>query len=214
LAVGLNKELSKRYGVCLAALVALCGFPGLGNAGAQPCFAEGDADATIGGRITNPAKRPVANAEVRILDEHGDILKSGNCDGDGTFSITHRSCEKCSLVVIPDERTGLATALIDDVAGDESRNFMITLHRGFSVSGRVTFEGKGLKGVPVKVSPVEAAQEHVHGGGFAKTGRDGRFRMTLTPGKKMLLVLSDRYAGHGVEFTVTSDMELPDFVIK
>jgi hypothetical protein len=200
-----------------AALVATCIAIGSMTASALVCLAEGEADITIAGRISDHAKHPVSDAQVRLLDEQGNLIKMASCYSDGSFSLVHKSCGKCALEVIPDERTGLATALIDNVSGDKNRNFVVELHRGFSVSGRVTSEGKALKGLGVKVSAVDAGDEHVQGGGFAKTAREGRFRITLTPGAKQLVVLNQRYpdmaANLSIQFTVTADTELPDIVL-
>jgi len=174
---------------------------------------------TVGGRITNATKKPCANVEVRVLDENGDLLKSDNSDSEGKFSCEHKVCHKCMLEIVPADKTGLATALIENVVGDKNRSFIIELHHGFVVSGRVTAEGKGLKGVVVKVSPVESepAGHDVHGGGFATTGRDGRFHMTLTPGEKKLQIYNTKYDDLEKRvtqhFTVTSELSLDDVVL-
>jgi hypothetical protein len=192
-------------------LVAFCG------AGAALAH---DELPTVAGRITNATKKPCADVEVRVLDEYGNILKSDNSDDEGQFSCEHKVCHKCMLEIIPGEKTGLATALIENVAGDKSRSFMIELHHGFVVSGRITAEGKGLKGIIVKVSPVESEStgHDIHGGGFAITGRDGRFHMTLTPGEKKLHVYNTKYddlaKGMTHRFTVTSEVSLSDVVLS
>jgi len=174
----------------------------------------------VSGRITNEAKRPCANVEVRLFDENGELLKSTDSDGEGQFVCEHRNCHKCMLEIIPGDKTGLATALLDNIAGDKNHSFLVELHHGFVVSGRVISEGKGLKGIVVKVSPSDTgASGHadVHGGGFATTGRDGRFHMTLTPGAKQLHIYNTKYdeltRQHRQHFTVTGELVLEDIVL-
>ncbi|HEY9778470.1 MAG TPA: carboxypeptidase-like regulatory domain-containing protein [Planktothrix sp.] len=206
----MSKSQKFNIGLCLAILAA--------STSITVCPSFADDDLTIGGRISDHAKEPVAGAQVRLLDQDGSVIKSTNCFSDGSFSISHKACGKCSLEIVPDEKTGLATALIENVAGDKNRDFVVELHQGFQVAGRVSADGKGLRGLTVKVTAVESENQHVHGGGYAKTSKDGRFHMTLTPGVKQLIVLNQRYpdmaADQSIQFTVTADVELPDIVLK
>lgn len=161
----------------------------------------------------------MAGVGVRLFDERGDLLKSDRSEHDGSFELLHRPAKHCALEVIPDEETGLAMALIDNVPGDRDRNFIVELHPGVQVSGRVEFEGKGLKGLHVKVLPFREAGGHtdVHGGGFAVSGKDGKFHLNLTPGPKIVHIYNERYADvvaeTTAEITVPEQAAPPDVVL-
>jgi hypothetical protein len=183
-------------------------------------FADEEELHKIGGRVIDHLKRPVSGANVRLYDEEGDVLKADRSESDGSFDLSHKpSGNKCLLEVIPREDSGLASALIEGVPGDKDRSFVVELHQGFSVSGRIEHAGKGLKGIVVKVSPALSHTEHtdVHGGGFAVTGRDGRFHMTLTPGNKHLEIYNEKYGDLSrrfeSSFTVTAALSLPDVML-
>lgn len=171
----------------------------------------------VAGRVTDPSHQPFDGAEVKLLDEHGAVLKEVSTDSSGSFLLPHKPCRTCVLEVTPPRKTGLASALIEDVPGDTNRNFVIALHKGFAVTGRVTHDGKGLKGICVKVVPRMDPRKptNVHDGGMAYTGRDGRFRLILTPGRKHFEVVNDRYTeliGHYEhDATITGEHNIADW---
>jgi hypothetical protein len=174
---------------------------------------------TIGGRIVDSMHKAVNGVEVRLFDESGNSIKTDRSSAAGSFALEHKACGKCMLEVIPDEKSGLATALFDSVPGDKDRKFIVELHHGFTISGRVMNEGKPLKGIVVKALPadLEDVHAHIHGGGFAITNRDGQFHMTLTPGHKKLRMFNDRYNGviaeHETEIAVEAPAALPDIIM-
>ena len=148
----------------------------------------------IGGRVFDHAHKPITGCSVKVLDEQGDLLRIDKTGNDGSFSIEHKSCSKCMLQIVPSEDSGLATALLDNVPGDKNRNFIVELHHGFEISGRIEHSGKGLKGLIVKAVPIQVgARGDIHGGGFAITGKDGHFMMTLTPGMKRVSITNSKY---------------------
>jgi hypothetical protein len=172
--------------------------------------------ATISGLVTDFNRHPVTAAQARILDEKGEILQSVETNAKGAFQLRHKYCISCNLEVVPDEKTGLASALVENIPGNVTRTFLLCLQQGFRVGGRVVSDGRGLKGLEVRVIAQESDQDsrRVHAGGFAKTGRDGTFQMSLTPGAKKLSIFNTKYTNlvskYEQEFIVTADDELPD----
>jgi hypothetical protein len=172
--------------------------------------------AAISGHVTDFNRRPVAAAQARILDEKGEVLQSVETDAKGSFQLKHKYCVSCNLEVVPDGKTGLASALVENIPGNVTRTFLLCLQQGFRVVGRVVSEERGLKGLEVRVIAQESDEDarRVHAGGFAKTSRDGTFQMTLTPGAKKLSVFNTKYTDlvskYEQEFIVTADDKLPD----
>lgn len=181
-------------------------------------FAQ-DQQAFISGRITDFNRRPLEGIEVKLFDSQNGWSKVVTSQGNGAFSIGHKQCKLCQLEVLPGPRSGLATALIRQVPGDQDRNYVVALQRGFLVQGKVSSGGKGLKGVQITVVDNTQVDQgnHVYEGGTTTTGRNGTFQITLTPGRKKLLVDNNRYAEltkHSEqEITVTSDMQLDEIVL-
>lgn len=173
---------------------------------------------SIAGRVFDSSHKAAAGCFVKVLDEQGDLLRSDRTGVDGSFQIAHKLCAKCMLQVVPGEGTGLASVLLDNLPGEKNRNFIVELHRGFEVSGRVLSDGKGLKGLVVKVVP-EPVGTHgdIHGGGLTLTGKDGRFLMTLTPGLKKLQVCNNRYGNlvsrYEIEINIESPLALSDIAL-
>lgn len=168
----------------------------------------------IGGRVLDSHRNPVQNAQVKLFNEKHEILLQTPVSSDGSFSMKHRPCAVCSLQVIPDDKSNLASALIEKIPGDASRKFLVTLQNGFRVRGRITGAGKGLKGLIVTVVASGDEQKHVHTGGEARTARDGTFVMNLTPGPKLLTVQNDKYANFVASYehplNVTADQEITE----
>jgi hypothetical protein len=169
----------------------------------------------ITGRLTDEQRRPVSGAQVSVSNEKGVILETVETDKNGTFAVHHEACVVCNLDVVPDEKSGLASAFVENIPGGITRRFLFTLQKGFRVNGRVVYQGHGLKAVSVKVeSADEDAASKVHSGGAAKTARDGSFALTLTPGKKHMTVSNGKFgetASHfEKEFEVLCDTTLDD----
>jgi hypothetical protein len=168
----------------------------------------------LGGRVLDSHHNPVSSAQVKLFNERHELLLSMPVASDGTFSMKHRPCVVCTLQVVPDDKSSLASALIEKIPGDANRRFLVTLQSGFRVKGRVTGGGKGLKGLLVKVVAAGNDQKHVHSGGEARTARDGTFEMTLTPGQKLLTVENERYANfvasYEYKLEVTADQEVTE----
>jgi hypothetical protein len=168
----------------------------------------------IGGRVVNSQHTPVQDVQVKLLNEKHEVMAQTQVGNDGSFSMKHRPCVVCVLQVIPDDKSNLASALIEKIPGDANRKFLVTLQNGFRVKGRITGAGKGLKGLLVTVVATGDEQAHVHTGGEAKTARDGSFVMNLTPGPKLLTVQNDKYsnfvAAYEHKLNVTADQEMTD----
>jgi hypothetical protein len=177
---------------------------------------HGDQDdlAELGGRVLDGERNPIVGAQVKLLDEAGNTLVSTPSANDGSFSLKHSPCDFCTLQVIPDDKSTLASALLEHIPGNINRQFLFTLQQGFRVSGRITGSGKGLKGLLVKVIATEPELNHIHSGGEAKTGRDGSFVMNLTPGSKKLTVQNNKYLPFAKTYertmVVTADHLLPE----
>lgn len=171
----------------------------------------------IGGHVHDFDRRPVVGAQVRLLDEHGETLITDNTDESGSFSLKHKLCERCDLEVIPAEKSSLSSALLENIPGNANRTFLLTLKKGFRITGRVISQKHGLKGIEVRITgaPESAsADRHAHVGGIALTTHDGEWKMTLTPGAKMLTIINNKYTNlvsrYEREFTVTADAHLPE----
>ncbi len=171
--------------------------------------------AAITGRIIDFSRHPVSGVQVRLSDEKGASLQNGQSDRSGSFELKHKICQTCTLEIIPDAKSGLASALVENIPGGVERHFLLTLQKGFLIRGRIVNQGHGLKGLEVKVSAADSAQDghHVDAGGSARSSHDGWFEMTLTPGRKKLSIVNTRYANlvnhYEQDFTVTADEELP-----
>ena len=169
----------------------------------------------ITGRLTDDQRRPVSGAQVTVSNEKGVVIATEETDKNGSFVIHHEACIVCNLDVVPDEKSGLASAFVENIPGGITRRFLFTLQKGFRINGRVVYQGHGLKAVSVKVvSADEEGSSKVYSGGAAKTARDGGFALTLTPGKKHMTVSNNKYndaSSHfEKDFEVLCDTTLDD----
>ncbi len=187
--------------------------------GCSPTFAGDQPTPIISGKVSTSQKKPFGAVQVILLDQAGNQIASGVTDGHGEFSFKHALCHRCTLEIVPAQDSHYASALIENIPGDASRNFLLSLQRGFTISGRVLAEKKGLKGLAIKAIPAAEGGErkNVHDGGIARTARNGAFQMTLTPGPKKIQVLNDRYQDLAQSFelnlNVTADLQLADIVL-
>jgi hypothetical protein len=173
----------------------------------------------ITGRLTDEQRRPVSGAQVSVSNEKGVVIAIEETDKNGSFAIHHETCVICNLDVIPDEKSGLASAFVENIPGGITRRFLFTLQKGFRINGRVVYQGRGVRAISVKViSADEEGSSKVHSGGAAKTARDGSFALTLTPGKKHMTVSNNKYSdenGHfEKDFEVLCDTTLDDISLS
>jgi hypothetical protein len=168
----------------------------------------------ITGQICNFDHHPIAGAQVRLLDESDNVLQTDQSGHTGSFEIKHSICKTVKLEIVPDTKSGLVSAFIDKIPGEVSRHFLVTLPSGFQVRGRVLGDGRGLKGLNLKVEATGRDRHQIWSGGWTKTGRDGSFDLTLTPGPKKLTISNAKYTKllgkFEQDFSVTSDVVLPD----
>ena len=171
------------------------------------------------GRLTDDQRRPVSGAQVTVSNEKGVVIATEETDKNGSFAIHHEDCVVCNLDVVPDEKSGLASAFVENIPGGITRRFLFTLQKGFRINGRVVCQGRGLKAVSVKVvSADEEGSSKVHSGGAAQTSRDGSFALTLTPGKKHMTVSNNKYSDANShfekDFEVLCDTTLDDISLS
>ena len=173
-----------------------------------------DRDCSISGRVVDQDAKPIADVTVQLWETNGDLTLDAKTNNDGAFKFLHKNCGKLCLEVLPDRKLKLASALLENLPGGETRKMIVELKRGFLVTGRVVHGKKGLKDLLVRVKPVNAkdARARVHGGGTTETEKNGSFDLVLTAGEKKLQVINDKYpnfAKHEEKvFTVTEDMHL------
>jgi hypothetical protein len=189
-------------------LIALFALP-------QTCTAE--EQMMLKGKVLSPEHHPVAGAKIFIHDEENGAEIKGSSDGKGKFSIKHAACSFFSFDVIPPSNASLSRAHFQHVSGEAGKHFIVQLHKGFAVTGRVVAGGVGIKGLLVKAAPNDTSMsnvEVVHGGGATRTGRNGEFQLVLTPGQKIIEISNDRYsdlataARHPV--AISGDTRVPD----
>lgn len=161
----------------------------------------------ISGQVRDHKLKVLSGVKVELWSADNKISASTHTDGEGKFEISHPSCGPCFLEVSGPKKLNLASALYDDVPGDEGRNYIVTLRRGYPVKGQVMCEGKPLKGVVVKAYSRHHGsdlKERIYGGGAVMSGRNGAFLMTLTPGDKKFVLLNNRYPDVSKNASVTA----------
>lgn len=182
-------------------------------------LAEDEPTPIISGTISTSAKKPMPGVQVILLNQTGVQLATGVTGERGGFSFKHTLCRRCTLQILPNLDTHYACAVIENIPGDANRNFLLSLQRGFTVSGRVVSGKKGLKGVGLKATSLDPGAEgkKVYDGGLAITARNGTFTMILTPGHKKIELNNQKYSELEAitEMTtdVTGDATLPDIEI-
>jgi hypothetical protein len=179
---------------------------------------EGDSpDYLVSGRVThlvNGEQKPVADVSVLLWEKEGNLSMECKSSPKGEFKFEHKACGKLCLQVAPAPSTKLATAMVENVPGEEPRKMVVVLKSGFIVRGRIVHGKKGLKGLIVKVKPVDPPTNavKVHGGGVGETDKDGAFEFALTSGAKRITILNEQYpelTSHISKIlTVDDDMQL------
>ena len=204
--VGLTKVLLTLVICCLFAL---------------PCFSKDfsqtlSTDKIISGRVTDQQHNALSHIKVTLADLSNNKIMSNTTDSGGEFEFTHPDGHICSLSIEPKFKSGFASAYIEDIPGNEPRQFSIQLKPGQQISGRIIAYGKGLKGLTVKVVPNQAdGHKSAHGGGLCTTDGDGHFQLLLTPGPKLFIVKNDSFsqlpAKKVFPIEITGAQELSDF---
>lgn len=174
---------------------------------------------TVSGNITDALNKPVRGVRVKLTNTQTGLAKTVSTDRKGHFEIAHKPGSEYTLDLMPSPDSDLANAHLAHIPGDQTRRFVFHLKRGFPVSGRVLFEGKGIADMVVRAVPVSQPGEpkDIHGGGTTTTNGDGSFRFTLTPGEKTLVVVNEKYGGLedqvAERVTVTGDTRVADIVL-
>jgi hypothetical protein len=172
------------------------------------------------GRVTDSDLKPLAGVQLKLTSPDTNLKITAVTKGDGSFSIAHDPCKICQLEVYPPKDSKLASALLDNLSGESTRRLIIQLREGIHVMGKVTGGGKGLKGLDLTFVPVDAStskRSSVHGSGMTKTGKNGSFSLTVTPGMNQLTIDNDRYPEFKDHFetkvNVTGGGDIPDLVL-
>ncbi len=157
--------------------------------------------------------------QVILLNQTGVQIATGMTGERGGFSFKHTLCRRCTLQILPNMDTHYACAVIEDIPGDTNRNFLLSLQRGFTITGKVVSGKKGLKGIGLRAVSLDTNAEgkKVYDGGLAITGRNGIFTMILTPGHKKIEITNSHFSElEGTTETmidVIGDAQLPEIEI-
>lgn len=173
---------------------------------------------TVSVQVMDENGKSLRGIPVELWTKDGNVALKGRTNGKGHLEFTHMPSEKCFLEVMPPIKKRLASAIVEDISGDENRSVLVSLKPGHLVKGRVLDStGRGLKDVLIKVFAEEHKTEHaarVHGGGAVNTGGGGEFEMVLTPGRKHIIVLNKRYDDVSerldAKVTIKQDMRIAD----
>ena len=176
-----------------------------------------DQQALVSGTVRDEGGHPLPKIRVCLRDDASSAARCSKTDKQGRFVLVNDFQGACSLAVTPGIKSGLSRAMIERVPGHETRQFVVQLRHGFNISGRIVYEGRGVKGMIVKVVPADAGTENdssVHGGALTTTAGDGSFRVVLTPGEKYLVVINEKYSGLVPQLKqkvdITGDTRVPD----
>jgi len=171
----------------------------------------------VTGTVRDEGGHPLPKIHVCLRSDASGEEHSIKTDKQGRFALINNFQGDCSLEVTPFTKSGLSRALIERVPGKQTRQFVVQLKHGFNISGRVVYKGRGIKGMVVKIVPADAGNDtdsSVHGGALTTTAGDGTFRVVLTPGEKMLVVVNERYGGLVPELKqkvdITGDTRIAD----
>lgn len=167
------------------------------------------------GKVVDADGHPVGGAKIVLRIEDTQEEVNGRSNGKGNFAIEHPQCRTLSFDVYPPAKSELTSAHYARVSGDLSKHFIVQLHKGFRVTGKVLAEGQGVKGLEIKVIGNEpGSHATVHGGGVTHTKGNGEYLFILTPGKKIFQIKNEVYSNlapvYQHEFTITGDTTLPD----
>jgi hypothetical protein len=166
--------------------------------GKEKYLTVNESEPILRGRVTDAEHKGLSNVQIRWTNSEDEEAKlSTETNGDGAFSITHKPCKFCRIEVYPPRKSNLSSAFVEGIPGEASRQVVLELHHGVPVKGRVSDDGRGLKNLTVAFLSIDAKSEKklsAHGGGWAKTNRNGEFEMVLTPGLKRVEISNDHYS--------------------
>jgi hypothetical protein len=169
----------------------------------------------LSGKVTDSSSHPVAGAQIRVRDKDAGKVYEVRSNRHGAFAVAHERTPFMSLAVSAPDKLGLAQFALNDISGEDTQHVIVQLRQGFVVRGRVSdVSGRGLNGLDIKI---KAPDDDAHAGGVTKTGKDGSFKLVLTPGAKVLEISNKHFddcaALERTHVTVTADIVLPDIVI-
>lgn len=173
----------------------------------------------ISGLVRDPLGHPAIHVEVIFMDEQTGSTFRKSTDSKGQFEFLHQPCNNLRLEVRPRSTSGLSYVLVEHIPGNKTRQLVIHLKQGFAVTGKVTYKGKGIKGLRVQALPaaISSQNNYMHDGGLSTTNSHGKYHFVLTPGLKELTVLKDKRTKFALPvhqtLMVTSDKEAPDIII-
>lgn len=183
----------------------------------QLAIAESSA---LKGRVLDSEGNPIAGVKIVVHDEDRQEETTGRSDGKGNFEVKHEPCNLLSFDVFPSHKSGFSHAHYAHVSGEVTKQFIVRLHKGFEVTGRILAEGEGIKGLEIKIIGKDdgnGTSHSIHGGGVTKTKNGGEYAFHLTPGKKILQIKNDVYSNlspiYQHEITITGDVRLPDMTL-
>jgi uncharacterized repeat protein (TIGR01451 family) len=141
---------------------------------------------TTGGRVTNPSGSPVPGVQVYANDPTVGGFGFAPTNESGDYSGT-LPAGTYDIQFIPPAGLGLGSVTITDVtsatAGCPNTSLPITLPTGFTLSGKVTCKGTGIKNTFAYAEPIDPhdPQNSVPGWGLYSVD-DGSYRLPLVPG--------------------------------
>src|SRR5438128_2075901 len=91
----------------------------------------------LAGKVVNEDNHPVNHVLVVARERDGKTVLTAHTDGLGRFDIWRWPSARCTVQVVPPEKTGLAQALLTNVPAEEDRHFIVVVHKGYHVRGRV-----------------------------------------------------------------------------
>jgi hypothetical protein len=135
---------------------------------------------TISGRVTESSGRQVQFSCVYALNTRTGLAGGNDSFGfDGGYTIFGLApgryiveAQNCSGGNLANDRY---TSLVSVRAGHDTKNINLVLRHGGSITGKITIRGTKA---PARGVCVGATNADPLGGGFAVTGRDGRYLMT------------------------------------
>ena len=183
----------------------------------EPELTVEEQEPVLSGRVTDAANKPLKNAQVLLTIPNSTFRAAQMTKADGNFALPHEPATLCHLEVLPPKESGLASALLDRIPGEATRRVVIQLKPGIAIKGKLTGDGKGLKGLKIIIEPVADKDKSVHANGWAKTGNNGEFEVTVTPGMKRFTVTNTRYdefvASYHTDFKITESGAIPEIAL-
>jgi hypothetical protein len=210
-------QKKERFKGWLAICLALLFLPIASAFAKEPELTVEEKEPVLSGRVTDAANQPLKNAQVLLTIPNSTFRAAQMTKADGNFALPHEPATLCHLEVLPPKDSGLASALLDHIPGEATRRVVIQLKPGLSIKGKLTGDGKGLKGLKILIEPVQEKDKSVHANGWAKTGNNGEFEVTVIPGMKRFTVTNTRYeefvASYHTDLKITESGAIPDIAL-